>query len=115
MQSWGPPLGSREAVRTLEYTLLHLAGKEVEWGSCYGLNDTLRTSAPLALPHTRQQPPGCLGKKGEEGVHTSVVPEGLSPVSSLRHFPFLSCSFSTVAICVAVCDAKDFAYVKNLI
>lgn len=76
MQSWGPPLGSREAVRTLEYTLLHLAGKEVEWGSCYGLNDTLRTSAPLALPHTRQQPPGCLGKKGEEGVHTSVVPEG---------------------------------------
>lgn len=57
VQSWGPKLGSREAVKTLEHTLLHLAAKEVGEGKRNsgggGCNNTPRTSAPLFLPHTR--------------------------------------------------------------
>lgn len=66
----GATAGKREAVKTLECRLLHLAGKEAgvgEAGSCSGLNDTLRTSAPLSLPHTRQRPPGCLAWGEREG------------------------------------------------
>ena len=32
LQSWGPPRGSREAVKAPEHTLLHLVGKEVGGG-----------------------------------------------------------------------------------
>lgn len=97
LKSWGPPLRSHEAVKTTALTLLSPSawkGSRGEGGggggrsgrSCSGLNDTPRTSAPFS-----QRPTGAATRVPWEerggGAHTSVVPQGLFPVSSFRALP----------------------------
>lgn len=49
------------------------------------------------------------------GTHASVVPQGLSPISSFKALPFhIFFIFKPVAAYL-VYDAKDIVYVKSLI
>lgn len=100
LKSWGPPLRSHEAVKTTALTLLHLSGKEAGVGevgdgsgrSHSGLKDTPRTSVPFSQQHTREQPPGCLGKKGEEGPTLQSCLRVCFLFHPSRHFPVISFS-----------------------
>lgn len=101
LKSWGPPFRSHKAVKTTALTFLHLSGKEAGVGkvcrevsgrSSSGLNDTPRTSVPFFQQHTREQPPGDLGKKGEEGPTLWPCLRVCFLFHPSRHFPVISFS-----------------------
>lgn len=74
LQSWGPPLGSCEAVKTLEHTLLHLAGKEVGGGELLWVERHPEGLCSPFPPHTRQAATRMPWEERRGWAHMSAVP-----------------------------------------